>query len=690
MNNDLKNIKGVGVQREKQFHRLGIKNISQLLEYFPRTYEDRSKIVKIAQVGPGDVAALEVEIVRSMEKRPRPRLSIVELLVSDDSGSLHITLFNQSYKKNFYKNGTRLLVYGKVEYAYGKMQMNSPYIEILPKGVKPEAKIVPVYPLSEGINQSMVRKTMETALALLDANEDMRLDILQETLPLTVKIDQKLMDKWEATKNYHFPASVEKYKEAYRTLAFEELFLMQIGLLLLRDRSTVKNRKYKMKKDGDYIKLFREKLPFKLTNDQEQTYLDICHDLEEENVPMQRLVQGDVGSGKTVVAAMTLLKAVENKYQGAIMAPTEILATQHYESLLEFYKDIPIKIALLTGSTKAKERQAIDEGLRDNSIDILIGTHALIQDNVVFNNLGLVVVDEQHRFGVKQRSLLQEKGEDVNVLIMTATPIPRTMALTAYGDLEVSSIKEMPPGRKPVKTYKVDSSYIERLYKFFDKEMNAGHQVYVVCPLVEESEKMDLKAAEELYLELADYYNGKHKVGLLHGRMKPKEKDEIMKVFQSGEYKMLVATTVIEVGVNVPNATIMYVVGAERFGLSQLHQLRGRVGRGDDQAYCILMSDTKSEKSHARLDLMVQTTDGFKLAEEDLLLRGAGQLFGNAQHGLPDLKVADIIRDLPLLIEARKAAALYIAVHGSDEVAKEYEKYLNERFGAEFINILYG
>lgn len=690
MNNDLKLIKGVGVQREKQFNRLGIKNISQLLEYFPRAYEDRSKICKVRDLKVGEQVSLVVTVVNTMTKRPRPRLSIVELIVQDDTGMFTIVLFNQGYKANFYKRGTKIFVYGKVERYFNKIQMNSPYIETLKKDEEPSGGILPVYPLMEGIKQSMVRKTIEAAIKLIDNDEKLKNEMVLDVVPVTVRTDQKLMDRWLAIKNFHFPKSMELYKEAYRALAFEELFVMQIGLMLLRDRTQPNTLGNKFEKDGEILQKFREKLPFRLTGDQEHVYEDICKDLERGTVSMQRLVQGDVGSGKTVVAAMALLKAVENDYQGAIMAPTEILANQHYESLKEFYKGLSVNIALLTGSTKAKQRREIDEGLRNKTIDIVVGTHALIQEEVTFSKLGLVVVDEQHRFGVKQRSILQNKGEGVHVLVMTATPIPRTMALTVYGDLDVSSIKEMPPGRKPVKTYKVDSSYIRRLYKFFAKEIKKGHQVYIVCPLVEESEKLDLKAAEELYLELNDYYQDEFGIGLLHGKMKTKDKDEIMHKFQTGEIKMLVATTVIEVGVNVPKATVMYVVGAERFGLSQLHQLRGRVGRGDIQSYCILLSDSKGEIAQKRLDLMVETTDGFKLAEEDLLLRGAGQLFGDVQHGLPDLKIADIIKDLPLLLKARREAALYIALHGAEVVANEYSDYLKQRFGKEFVNILYG
>ncbi len=425
-----------------------------------------------------------------------------------------------------------------------------------------------------------------------------------------------------------------------------------------------------------------------MTGDQQRALEDIRIDMEDER-PMQRLLQGDVGSGKTVVATLSLLKAIENGYQGALMAPTEILAAQHYEGIAEVCGNLGIIIELLTGSTTKKEKERIYEGLADGSINMIIGTHALIQEGVNFHNLGLVIIDEQHRFGVEQRARLQQKGTYPHVLIMTATPIPRTMTLSVYGDLAVSLIKEMPPGRKPVKTYAVDSSYKERLRTFFGKEMAEGRQVYVVCPLVEESEKLDLQAAEELYLELKEYFYKAYEVGLVHGRMKPSEKDEVMNAFHRGEISLLVSTTVIEVGVNVPNATIMCIEGAERFGLSQLHQLRGRVGRGSHQSYCILVSDSKNDVSQERLKLMEHTQDGFELAEQDLLLRGSGQLFGLAQSGLPDLRVANIIKDIEILVQARKDVLDFANNYGMEKLESVMKEELEKRFGEKFLRILY-
>ena len=462
---------------------------------------------------------------------------------------------------------------------------------------------------------------------------------------------------------------------------------MQSGLALLRNKEQC-HVGPKMEPDGTLMEQCRTNLPFQLTRDQERAVTEISQDMQDER-PMQRLLQGDVGSGKTVVATLSLVKAVENGYQAVIMAPTEILATQHFEGITEFCNNLPINIALLTGSTPKKEKDRIYEELANGTIQLIIGTHALIQDKVQFKNLGLVIIDEQHRFGVNQRAALQHKGVYPHVLIMTATPIPRTMTLSVYGDLAVSLIKEMPPGRKPVKTYVVDSSYKERLRVFFGKEMAAGYQVYVVCPLVEESEKLDLQAAEELFLELKDYFYKSFEVGLVHGRMNPKEKDEVMQAFHDGRIQLLVSTTVIEVGVNVPNATIMCIEGAERFGLSQLHQLRGRVGRGDIQAYCILVSDSKGDVSQERLRLMESTQDGFELAEQDLLLRGSGQLFGLAQSGLPDLRVANIIKDIDILVAARNDVLSYIREFGIDQLEIRMKEELSKRFGEKFLRILY-
>ena len=677
MNEQLQSIKGVGPQRVKQLHKLGITSVTGLLHYFPRTFEDRRQVYSVHEAPVGETAGITGRVVRVSEKRPRPRMHILTVTVGDGIRQINLVFFNQAYKKNFYKSGQQIYAYGKLEHAYGHLQMNSPHIEILEEGQTIDRGIVPVYGLTEGMKQWSIRMAIKN---WFDHHQE-----LEDVLPVEVQRHRCTMSRYDAFKEMHFPTSWERHQEARKQLAYEELWIMQMGLLLLRAHEQVQGG-HAMDGNGSLVERIRQSLPFQLTGDQKEAFADIASDMEEPKA-MQRLVQGDVGSGKTVVAALALAKAVENGFQGAIMAPTEILASQHFESFQELFGDAPIRMALLTGSTKAK--QDIYEALQKGDIDIVVGTHALIQEGVEFHRLGLIVVDEQHRFGVEQRAKLQRKGDHPHVLIMTATPIPRTMTLSIYGDLEVSLIKEMPPGRKPVKTYAVDTSYKERLLHFFEKEMKEGRQVYAVCPLVEESEKMDLHAAEQIAYEYKEYFEPHYRVGMVHGRMRPKEKEEVMDAFNRREIHLLVSTTVIEVGVNVPNATIMCIHDAERFGLSQLHQLRGRVGRGSAQAYCILISDSKNPDSKTRLSLMEQTQDGFELAEQDLLLRGTGELFGLAQSGLPDLKVANIIKDIPILVEAREDANTYLREKGFVEVQATLRHQMEARFGSQYMRILY-
>lgn len=668
-------VKGVGVGMEKKLNRLSILTVEDLLSYYPREYQDWSRITAMDETEPGESQVIYGQILDVQDRCPRPRMSILTAVITDGRGVVSLVYFNQSWRRSTLKKGAHVLAYGKIEYAYRKLQMNSPETELIePEELESAKHLMAVYPLTEGISMKMMRKIIGNALAAAHP--------VPENLPADVLSEFRLLGREEALFGMHMPSDREEQQRSRHRLAFEELFFMQAGILMLRDKRRSSVVGIKCAPSGSLVRDTATRLPFHLTNDQRRAFADIENDMEGM-LPMQRLLQGDVGSGKTAVAALALAKITENGYQGALMAPTEVLAEQHMETLQKLYHGLPLQTELLTGRTKASEREQILKGLREGSVDVLIGTHALTEDPVVFRSLGLVITDEQHRFGVRQRMALETKGDSPHTLVMTATPIPRTMALSVYGDLDVSVIREMPPGRKPVKTYAVGSDMLSRLYVFMRREMKAGHQVYVVCPLVEESEKQDLKAAVSVYRQLQDTVFPDIACGIVYGSMKGSEKDEVMDRFRKGEVRLLVATSVIEVGVNVPNATIMLVHGADRFGLSQLHQLRGRVGRGQAQSYCILLTDSRNETVRLRMELMTKIQDGFLLAEKDLLIRGSGEFFGYHQHGLPDLKAANIISDLPILREAREAAGeeLRKGVNFSDEIKR--------RFGSTFFEMLY-
>lgn len=668
-------LKGVGPKLAEKLARLGIVSVDDLLNCYPRRYQDWTKITPMDELVFDTEAAVYGEVADVREVRLRPRMSILTVVLTDGTGAVNLVYFNQPWKREEFAEGQHILAYGRVEYNYRKLQMeNADTEDVQPEALEGYRKLVPVYALTEGLKLSRMQDLVRQALS---QTED-----LAENLPLRVVREERLMGRREALEAIHFPKDWAAQKAARRRLAFEELFFMQAGIFLLRQKRQEGSRGIKCAPSGRLVAEALARLPFALTEGQRQAFADIEDDMEGL-VPMQRLVQGDVGSGKTAVAALAVAKMTENGYQSALMAPTEVLARQHFETLSGWYEGLPIRTALLTGSTKAAEKKQILEGLAAGTVDLLIGTHALIEDDVVFARLGLVITDEQHRFGVRQREALETKGESPHTLIMTATPIPRTMALSVYGDLDVSAIRGMPPGRHPVKTYAVGRDMLARVYRFMEREMDAGHQVYVVCPLVAESEKQDLAAAEQVYKELQTKEFPRHRCGMVHGRMKEKDKEAVMDAFRRGEVQLLVATSVIEVGVNVPNATIMFVYGAERFGLSQLHQLRGRVGRGSAQAYCILYTDSTNDTARLRMQLMTQIQDGFLLAEKDLLLRGSGEFFGYHQHGMPDLRAADILRDLPLLEEARRAARRETAAGFDcrDELA--------HRFGGQFFERIY-
>lgn len=655
-------LKGVGPKKKAELNKLGIATVYDLLTYFPRTYEDQSMLTHIADLHAGETATVSGTIVNLHEQSGRRGLSILTAFLNDGTGILQVTWFNQKYLKNKLKTGRRVFVSGKPTYAFGgqgQFAMSQlHYFQILDKDEKPEGLcgILPVYPATERLNQKFFRTLMAEALSELPE--------LPELIPEDIGRAYHLMGRAAALRAIHFPPDGETLKKARYRLAFSELYLIQCGLLLLKKQSQETDLGIRFQPNGPLVKKVTANLPFTLTNDQQRTWQEICRDMERP-VTMRRLVQGDVGSGKTVIAMLALVKAVENGWQGAMMAPTEILASQHYENLSRQLAPFGIRVGFLSGHLTPAKRRTMYEAIAKHEVDIVIGTHALIQDAVHFARLGLVITDEQHRFGIAQRAELEKKGAHVpDVLVMTATPIPRTMTLTVYGDLDVSLIKQLPPGRQPIRTFVRRPDRRELIYNYVRSQIEAGRQAYVVCPLIEMNEESDLPSAEEVYDELRWGIFRGIPCGLVHGRLPAAEKERVMQEFYEDKIKLLVSTTVIEVGVNVPNASIMVIEHAERFGLAQLHQLRGRIGRGPYASYCILVSEGKTENARERLKIMATTSDGFKLAEEDLRLRGPGQFFGSLQHGLPDLKIARVPEDIDILLAAHRAAEATLQSQG--------------------------
>ncbi len=644
----LQYLKGVGEAKAALFHKLDIFTVRDVIAHYPRDYEDRSKLKKLAQLQDGEQCSFEGTIAsKVLESRPRKGLVVSRVSIIDETGLINAIWFNQPYLKNFFKTGEKYLFYGTITRKRTFEVLNPVYERLDEAGQTNTCRIVPIYPATGKLTQNAIRTVIRNALDYVG-------DSLTEFLPEWIRDNYNLVDSRFAIHNIHYPESDEAFQKARRRLVFEELLLLQLGLISLKsaNESFAAGIRFGAR---DEVRNFIKQLPFKLTNAQIRVFTEIERDMES-NRAMNRLIQGDVGSGKTIVAVMSLVKAVKSGYQGAFMAPTEILAEQHYHSVKPLLEPFGIRTALLTGSTTAKASKELLQSVLEGNVDILIGTHALLEDKVVFRNLGLVVTDEQHRFGVRQRNRLSQKGENPDILVMTATPIPRTLALILYGDLEISIIDELPPGRRKVLTYAVDGTMRERINKFIRKQVSQGRQVYIVCPLVEESEAVEAKAAAELSDELKNRTFSDLRVELIHGKMKASEKNKIMTGFVNGETDILVSTTVIEVGVNVPNASLMVVENAERFGLAQLHQLRGRVGRGEHQSYCVLFSDSKSEVSRERMKVMEKTSDGFVISEKDLELRGPGDFFGTRQHGIPNLKIANLYKDMDILKLAQEAA----------------------------------
>lgn len=644
LDKNIRYLKGVGEARAKLFEKKNIHTINDLLYFFPRGYEDRTVMKSVAEVIDGETVCICAAVFSPVkEKWVRKNLTIQTAVLYDGETSINAIWYNNSYLKGKLIPGEKYIFYGRIEYKNSKRSIIAPIYER--EGEQSvTGKIVPLYQLTENLTQKIVQSAMQQAI--------LNIHDAEETLPDDVREKYNLAHIEYSLQNIHFPKTHADYEIARRRFVFEELFTLQLAMNLRK--ADIKDEVGNPFENTECVRDFLELLPFSLTNAQQRTLNEILADMQLDK-PMNRLVQGDVGSGKTAVAAAAMYVAVKNGFQTAMMAPTEILAVQHFETLTRFFENTDIKIVLLTGSMRAKEKRSITELIQLGIADIVIGTHAIIQENVEYNNLGLVIADEQHRFGVSQRAKLTQKGNAPHTLIMTATPIPRTLALILYGDLDLSVIDELPPGRMPVKTYAVGENMRKRIFAFIEKNVSAGVQVYIVCPLIEETEKMDLQNAEDLAENLQKIFP--HiKVGLLHGKMKSGLKDSIMTEFAEGDIDVLVSTTVIEVGVNVPNANIMIIENAERFGLSQLHQLRGRVGRGNQQAYCILFAHGDNEITKKRMQTMCESNDGFYISEQDLKLRGPGDFFGVRQHGLPEMKIANLFEDIDVLKQAQTAA----------------------------------
>ena len=646
---------------------LGINTIYDLIYYFPRAYDDRTNIKKIGELKFNEYVVLKATVMSAVNLTVRSGKKIVKAMVTDGTGIMEILWFGMPYIKKSLKIGEEYLFIGQTKKSAVFQLINPEYKLFSVQQKVSKNEILPIYSSNKNITQNSLRKLVEKFLVNF-------LNYFEENIPDELIKEYKIMERKSAIKNIHYPISMKEIEEAKRRFAIEELLILELGIL--KNRFIIENvnsKNYEVEGKKEKVKNFLSQLTFNLTNAQKKVIKEIYDEISNGKI-VNRLIQGDVGSGKTVVAMVMLIYMAENGYQGALMAPTEILANQHYLGIKERLEKIGLRVELLTSSIKGKKKNEILEGIANGDIDIVIGTHSLIEDNVVFKKLGLIVIDEQHRFGVNQRNKLREKGFLGNLLVMSATPIPRSLALSIYGDLDLSIIDELPPGRTPIKTkWIANDEDSEKMYNFIYKKVNAGNQAYFVAPLIETSDKMALKSVDKVSEEIERKFSNK-KIGIIHGKMKAKEKDEVMLKFKNKEYDILIATTVIEVGIDVPASTIMTIYNAERFGLSALHQLRGRVGRGSKQSYCFLISNSITENSKQRLSIMEETEDGFRIAEEDLKLRNSGEIFGLRQSGFSDLKFIDIIYDVKTIKLVRDECIKYLKEH-KGEIENIYLKY---------------
>ncbi|MCK6468862.1 MAG: ATP-dependent DNA helicase RecG [Candidatus Brocadia sinica] len=648
LNQSVQFLKGVGPKRSEIFTKLGIDTIRDVLFYFPRDYKDRTRIQRISEAKIGAEITIQGRVLGIQTRMARSRKSILEIFVGDGTGAIAATWFNQPFLANKFHVGDMVFLHGKVG-AYKYLQLLGPEYEVIRENeidVK-EGSVVPVYSLTEHMSQTHFRKIMKMAVHQFAGH-------IEEILPKEITKKNQLVSINDAVRNIHFPGTFENLEHARCRLIYEELFILELAMALRR-RGIKEETGISFKIGANVDTHIRNLIPFALTNAQERVINEITEDMRSSK-PMNRLLQGDVGSGKTVVAIYAILAAIANGYQVAFMTPTEILAKQHFQTIQKYLEHSHVRIQLLTGDTNSRQKKDNLDQIKTGQIDLIIGTHALIEETVQFRQLGLVVIDEQHKFGVVQRLKLKKKGLCPDVLIMTATPIPRTLSLTLFGDLDISMLDEMPPGRSPVRTIWVTQDKEKNAYGFIKGEIAKGRQVFIVYPLVEESESFDLKSAVTEARRLQADVFPTLRVGLLHGQMKQAEKDKVMMDFKEKRYDILVSTVIIEVGIDIPSATVMVIVHAERFGLSQLHQLRGRIGRGNEQSYCLLFGNPNSNVSAERLKIMTRTHDGFKIAEMDFRLRGPGEFFGTRQHGLPELKISDLMKDFSILKKARDDA----------------------------------